>query len=307
MEKKIGLKHLSTIDDYYPFGMAFETPNEVKGSPPHKYLYQGKEYQNELGLDMYDFHARMYDPQLGRWHAPDPLSQFHSPYNYAANNPVNVIDPSGMWAFDFKPDRPEPLPWKPREEEKSFWDETNGSRSRSAKDGFDNGGDNSKWPMPDNGLSPIWAKGGKNKGNGGKGNEKPCKDCPSGKKNRDIFTSEDGNDYIFFDNSWHKIGKEKFETVRVFDGSEYVEVQICRVKLFETNYVWEKQVIAGAIGSVGGGSAGSLYQHLKKGLKSLSLEMAIIVGSQSVFSTTKRIYREMRIHDNAIDGAKKTP
>jgi hypothetical protein len=41
----------------------------------------------------------MYDPQLGRWFAPDPLSQFHSPYDYAGNNPVNMIDPSGMWSY----------------------------------------------------------------------------------------------------------------------------------------------------------------------------------------------------------------
>ena len=47
----------------------------------------------------YDFGARHYDPELGRWFVQDPLQQFYSAYVYAANNPVNIIDPSGMWAI----------------------------------------------------------------------------------------------------------------------------------------------------------------------------------------------------------------
>jgi hypothetical protein len=48
---------------------------------------------------MYDFHARMYDPVLGRWHAPDPMNQFDSPYNAMGDNPVVNIDPDGMMAI----------------------------------------------------------------------------------------------------------------------------------------------------------------------------------------------------------------
>jgi hypothetical protein len=36
-----------------------------------------------------------YDPVLGRWGAPDPLEQFHSPYLANFNNPANFVDPDG--------------------------------------------------------------------------------------------------------------------------------------------------------------------------------------------------------------------
>jgi hypothetical protein len=36
-----------------------------------------------------------YDPVLGRWGAPDPLEQFHSPYLSNHNNPANFVDPDG--------------------------------------------------------------------------------------------------------------------------------------------------------------------------------------------------------------------
>jgi hypothetical protein len=44
-----------------------------------------------------DYGARYYDPQLGRWHTPDPANQFGSPYVGLGNNPVNGTDPDGKF------------------------------------------------------------------------------------------------------------------------------------------------------------------------------------------------------------------
>jgi RHS repeat-associated protein len=61
-----------------------------------KYLYQGKELQTELGLDIYSFEIRNYDHVLGRWLQIDPkVSPHETPYSAMSNNPIRYIDPLG--------------------------------------------------------------------------------------------------------------------------------------------------------------------------------------------------------------------
>ena len=91
-----GSPSLTQSIDYYPFGLAFD--NQYISGTDNKYLYNGKELQDELNLDWYDYGARFYDPQIGRWHVIDPSAENYyswTPYNYVANNPILVTDPTG--------------------------------------------------------------------------------------------------------------------------------------------------------------------------------------------------------------------
>ena len=92
-----------STSDYFPFGLSYNSM-ERTGSLEQKYLYNGKELQDEMALNWYDYGARMYMPEIGRWGVTDPMSEKGrrwSPYNYALDNPLRFIDPDGMWADEF--------------------------------------------------------------------------------------------------------------------------------------------------------------------------------------------------------------
>lgn len=71
---------------------------------PYNYKYNGKDWQDELGLNFYDYGARNYDPAIGRWMNIDPLAEKAfgwTPYRYAYNNPIIYVDPDGMLEDDY--------------------------------------------------------------------------------------------------------------------------------------------------------------------------------------------------------------
>ena len=55
--------------------------------------YQGQIWDADLKL--HSFVARLYDPSLRRFLAPDAARQYASPYVFVGNNPLQNIDPSG--------------------------------------------------------------------------------------------------------------------------------------------------------------------------------------------------------------------
>ncbi|MGW9306246.1 RHS repeat-associated core domain-containing protein [Streptomyces cyaneofuscatus] len=75
---------------YSPRGVQRATTTE---QVPQPYRFAGG-YQDPTGL--YHFSARYYDPNIGRFTTPDPSGQEQNPYLYAAGDPVNRIDPTGL-------------------------------------------------------------------------------------------------------------------------------------------------------------------------------------------------------------------
>ena len=79
--------------EYYPFGSLFTGNNLDK----NKYLYNGKELNDEF-FENYDYGARFYDAELGRFHTQDAFAEKYydfSPYQYGANNPILYLDVNG--------------------------------------------------------------------------------------------------------------------------------------------------------------------------------------------------------------------
>jgi RHS repeat-associated protein len=111
---------LATIMDeshYYPFGLKHSNYNttvmKLRGGnvqvaigtagtvvmPKNKRLFNGKELQDELGLNEYDYLFRSYMPDIGRFKSIDMMADFvnyQSPYVFADNSPMMNIDEDGL-------------------------------------------------------------------------------------------------------------------------------------------------------------------------------------------------------------------
>jgi len=84
--------------------LASKTPvdSELRRIPTtdraYKYKYNGKEWQEELDLNVYAYGWRDYDPAIGRFNKIDRFAEKYyklSTYSYAGNNPILFVDVQG--------------------------------------------------------------------------------------------------------------------------------------------------------------------------------------------------------------------
>lgn len=77
--------------DYSAFGQLRGATGEDVNDVLFRYM--GQEWDEDLGV--YNFKARLYDPQLRRFLAPDSAHQYPSPYVFVGNQPISNTDPTG--------------------------------------------------------------------------------------------------------------------------------------------------------------------------------------------------------------------
>jgi RHS repeat-associated protein len=91
---------------YYPFGlvMAGISSKALNGAPENKKKFIGQQFDDELGLNWYQFRFRNHDPQIGRFIEIDPLADkyvYNSTYAYAENKVGMGFDLEGLELQEF--------------------------------------------------------------------------------------------------------------------------------------------------------------------------------------------------------------
>ncbi len=97
------LTDITSAQDYYPGGMLM--PGRSYSSDSYRFGFNGKEKDDEVtgNGNSIHFEFREYDPRTGRFKSIDPLGAnypWQSPYVFAANNPIVLVDIMGLGPGD---------------------------------------------------------------------------------------------------------------------------------------------------------------------------------------------------------------
>jgi len=104
-----------------PFGETMSEQHSQTADYVNKWKFTGHELDKETGL--YYAKARYYDPKISVFMSVDPLFEAQPNKTYASNNPVNRVDPDGLWDD-----------WVERADGTIYWDK-NATSPETTKEG----------------------------------------------------------------------------------------------------------------------------------------------------------------------------
>jgi RHS repeat-associated protein len=82
--------------DYLPYGTIINRGNVLQDAEQAREKFTGKEFDEELGMNLTYFGRRYYDPEIGVWTSTDPAEQYWNAYAYCDYDPLNFMDVDGM-------------------------------------------------------------------------------------------------------------------------------------------------------------------------------------------------------------------
>jgi RHS repeat-associated protein len=285
-------KEVLQVLAYYPFGMTIEGLNPADLSDPaYRYRYNGKE--EEPNSRMYDYGARWYMPDIGRWGVVDPLAEKApgwTPYRYGFNNPIRFIDPDGMSEGE-------------NNLTEIFKHHNRLMERLNTKDKLLSGFNpqvnfNNETNLGNQGESKVASE---------------CEGCPSiyDHKNREVVTNEcDGNDYILYNNQWHKLPSEKYIYKSYRDPSDHrleVTVRKTREEVFIENFYLNLFYREGFSGVVGANNpfTGIALVYSLAARHPISLPLVYSRGIENIYNVSITIDENMKIWDSHVDEKRK--
>jgi Leucine-rich repeat (LRR) protein len=93
------------MEDFYPFGLKFNSYARENAEPNTLKLFQGQEHVDDLGLNWDAFKWRNHQPDIGRFFNVDPLSEkyvYNSTYAFSENQVVAHRELEGLEKWDIK-------------------------------------------------------------------------------------------------------------------------------------------------------------------------------------------------------------